>query len=188
MKALGIISVIAIVGIIVWVTFGGQEQPISDTPEPVAEVKTPAEVEIEAAQEEVEVDVEEAAQETSDALDTLEEKANEAVQGAEEKVNEAVESALENVNEAVEDATDNVESAVADALGSEEVQAETMGSLSEALTVEGFDADELRQAVAESDLGIAQSQMAERLITQAVENPDITEVVVEQLRDLLGPE
>ena len=187
MKALGIIAVVAIVGVIAWMMFGGQE-PVAETPEPVAEVETPAEIETETAQEAVEEAVEEASEEAAEAVETLEDKANEAVQAAEEKVNEAVEGALENVNEAVEGTADKVENAVADALGQEETPSETMGTLSEALTVEGFDAAALRQAVADSDLGLVQSQAAEGLIAQAEENPDIIQSVVEQLKDLLGPQ
>lgn len=187
MRALGIIAVVAIVGVFAWLIFGGEEQPVVGTPEPVVEVETPAETEMEAAQEEVEEKVQGATEEAAEAVETIEDKADEAVQSAEEKVNEAVEGALENVNEAVEDASDKVESAVSDALGSEATPAETTGSLSEALTVEGFDAAELRQAVADSDLGFAKSQLAEGLIAQAEENPDVIQTVVDQLKDLLGP-
>ena len=65
---------------------------------------------------------------------------------------------------------------------------ESTTELAEALTVDGFDAATLIEAVENSDLGLAESTVARGLIDQARDNPEMVQVVIDQLRDLLGPQ
>lgn len=203
MRALAILAVIALIGAVVWFVLGDQEAPApqatapaaEETTEPVEEAETAVEdaaeetgSAVEEAVEEAETAVEEATEEATTAVEELQEQATDAIQDAEERVNNAVQGALESVNEAVEDTTTAVEDAVTDAMDQEAPQGETTGSLAEALSVEGFDPVAVRQAIADSDLGAVQARLAEGLVVQAEENPDALQSVIEQLKELLGPE
>ena len=192
MRALAIIAVIALIGAVVWFVMGDQEPPAPQATAPAA-VETPdpveeAETAVEEAVEETESAVEEATEDAATAVEELQEQATETIEDAEERVNNAVEGALENLNDAVEDTTTAVEGAVADAMDPEAPQSETTGSLAEALSVEGFDAATVRQAIADSDLGAMQARLAEGLVVQAEENPDLLPSVIDQLKELLGPQ
>ncbi|NNE87909.1 MAG: hypothetical protein HKN27_07515 [Silicimonas sp.] len=186
MRAIVILAVIAAIAAVAWIVFGGQEPATPEVTAPAAQA-TPEAAETETAVEETQDAVEDVADEATTAVEELQEQATEAIQDAEDRVNDAVEGALENVNEAVDDASDALESVVPDALDQETPQSETTGSLAEALSVEGFDAEVLRQSIADSDLGVVQSQLAEGLVVQAEENPELIQEVVDQLRELLGP-
>ena len=59
-------------------------------------------------------------------------------------------------------------------------------SLEDALTVEGFDADVLLSAVAESDLNLLKKGAVEALIKSAQKNPELIQSVVDQLRKGMG--
>ena len=63
---------------------------------------------------------------------------------------------------------------------------EASGGIADALTPDGFDAEQLRSFVDESDLGDLQKQAAKALITQAEENPEQVQGVIDQLKDALG--
>ena len=190
MRALGILAVIALIGVVAWFVLGGQETPAPQATAPATE-ETPvedAETAVEDAVEETEDAVEEAVDEAATAVEELQEQATDAIQDAEERVNNAVQGALENVNEAIDDASNTVEGAVSGAMDQEAPQGETSGSLGEALSVEGFDAATVRQAIADSDLGAVQARLAEGLVAQAEENPEMLQSVIDQLRELLGPQ
>lgn len=111
---------------------------------------------------------------------------------------EAVEDTADGPQAETEEApTDAVEATVADSETPAD-QAETTaeqagdgappadGTLADALTVEGFDADRIRQAIAESDMNAAQKQAAETLLASAEQNPELVQTVIDQLRERLG--
>ena len=121
--------------------------------------------------------------------------AEEAVEGAVGEVKDAIKEVkqslkqeLENALGVSDDATERAPSVEDNA--SVEASADTgmveAISLEDALTVEGFDADVLLSAVAESDLNLLKKGAAETLIKSAQKNPELIQSVVDQLRKELG--
>lgn len=192
MRALVILAVIALIGAVVWFVLGDQEtsapQATAPAREETAEPVEEAETAVEEAIEETESAVEEATDDAATAVEELQEQATETIEDAEERVNNAVQGALENLNDAVEDTTTAVEGAVAGTMDPEGTRSETTGSLAEALTVDGFDAATVREAIANSDLSAVQARLADGLVTQAEGNPELLEGVIDQLKELLGPQ
>ena len=91
------------------------------------------------------------------------------------------------VHRAITDAGDAATEGAADAADAATDAAGTAtDDILSALTPEGFDADQLRAFVAESDLNPLQQQAAEALITQGEENPDQIQAIAQQLRAALG--
>lgn len=193
MKALlGIIAVVAIVAI-GWFMLNGQEDaPVATAVEEAADTTTDA---AEAAVESTEGVADTAADATATDTDQVEgaiEGASEAVEGVMDQANDAVEDAedaaegaVEAVTDATETATEAAETAI-DAVADTAATAAEAPSVADALTVEGFDAATLREAVANSDLNALKRTAADTLITQAENNPEMIQSVTEQLTEMLG--
>ncbi len=175
----------------------------------VEEMKEEAATAVEALEEKVDETVEAVQDQANDAVEAAGEKVNDAVEGAMESVNDAVggaadavtgtapdASALEGqVNDAIQGAVDSANDtmgaatdAAPDASGENEIPMETSTDLTDALSVDGFDAATLLQAIDNSDLSFTESTLAKGLIDKAKDNPELIQGVVDQLKDMLAPQ
>lgn len=167
MRAFLILVAVVVLAGIGWFMFGaGDDAPVTgETTAPAAEA------------------VEEAAEGAADAADD----AVEATEDAADAAGDAVETVTEEVGTAVEEATDAVEDAVETATDTAADAVEGVAdSLAGALTVEGFDAAQVREAIAASGLDDTQKQAAEALLQSAEQNPELVQSVIDQLKPQLG--
>ena len=116
------------------------------------------------------------------AQDAVEDTTGAASDAAQEAASDAVET-VEGALEAAEEAASNAAAAVSDAVEGAVPEGGTLGEL---LTVEGFDADAVLDAVATSDLGVLQKTGLSALVEEARNNPDLIESVISQVREALG--
>lgn len=179
--------------------------PQQEATQPVPEVQEGAS---DAAIDDLQATAQEAADAAQDAVDTATEAATEAATGAAEAASDAANDAVESVtgaaaaasdaargvvDEVTETTTDAVTGAVETA---QEAASDAAASLSDsvggdraldgALSVEGFDADAVLDAVESSDLGGVQKTGLSALVEQARTNPDLIEGVIAQVKEALG--
>lgn len=160
-----VIALVVIAGI-GWFLVGADDTPtaVSNDAAPAAEADEPV------------------AEPAAEAADPAAEPATEAAEGTAEPSGETAGEAAEGTADDAAPAQDAADAAAESTVGS----AEQDESLADALTVEGFDAERLREAIAASDLTEGQKQAANVLVEQAELNPNMIQTVVAQLREELG--
>ena len=164
MRAFLILVAVVVLAGIGWFLFGaGGDAPVTgETTAPAAEAVEEA---AEGAAEATEGAAAEATEAASDAVETVTEEVGTAVEEAADAVEETVEGATDTAADAVEGVAD---------------------SLAGAMTVEGFDAAQIRDAIAASSLDDTQKQAAEALLQSAEQDPALVQSVIDQLKTQLG--
>ena len=124
----------------------------------------------------------EAVEETAtDAVEAVEDTAGEATGAVENTATDAAESVEETATEATETATDAAE-ATADAAG------DAAANITELLTVDGFEFDQVIEYVDNSELSTLVKTTTKAALEQARDNPEVLQGVLETLRGQLGLE
>ncbi len=153
------------------------------------EVAQEAAEKLEEASEEMKEAAEEAKEAVSDAVNEAEEAVQDKVEEAQEAVRDALKLDSEDAPAATEDAANAIDgtASAADSVGeATEAAASEATELPDALTVEGFNAEEASKLVDGAGLDQLKASALKALLTKAADNPELLEGTLEQVRKALG--